>query len=81
MLVEGGATLLSALLVGGALDRLHALVAPLIIGSGRPAFALPPIDRLEEAIRPPATVARLGQDMLVDMDLRAGRVAPPSADR
>lgn len=68
VLVEGGATLLSALLAGGALDRLHVMVAPLIIGSGRPGLRLPEIERLDTALRPPTAISRLGSDVLFDLD-------------
>jgi hypothetical protein len=45
-------------------------VAPLLIGSGRPAFTLPPIADLSQALRPPCRHFRLGDDVLFDLDLR-----------
>lgn len=70
VLLEGGAMLLSSFLAAGALDRLHVLVAPLIIGSGRPGLQLPVVERLDSALRPPTRITRLGDDVLFDLDLR-----------
>ena len=39
--VEGGGITVSRFLAAGALDRLHVTIAPLLIGSGIPAFTLP----------------------------------------
>ena len=70
-LIEGGGVTVSRFLDAGAVDRLHVAVAPLLIGSGRPAFSLTPIATLEQAIRPACRVFRLGADVLFDLDLRA----------
>jgi diaminohydroxyphosphoribosylaminopyrimidine deaminase / 5-amino-6-(5-phosphoribosylamino)uracil reductase len=43
-------------------------VAPMIIGSGRPAFSLPEIEKLDSALRPSANMVDLGSDMLFDLD-------------
>jgi diaminohydroxyphosphoribosylaminopyrimidine deaminase/5-amino-6-(5-phosphoribosylamino)uracil reductase len=66
LLIEGGGHTVSAFLSAGALDRLHLCVAPLVIGSGPVGIALPPIDRLEAALRPAIAIHRLGQDVLFD---------------
>ena len=71
-LIEGGGVTVSRFLDAGAVDRLHVAVAPLLIGSGRPAFTLAPVATLDEAIRPACRVFRLGEDVLFDLDLRAG---------
>ena len=42
-LIEGGADTLSGFLAAGCLDRLHVVVAPIILGSGRPGCTLPAI--------------------------------------
>lgn len=73
ILVEGGAATLSRFLDARCLDRLHIAVAPLIIGAGPVGLTLPPIDRLDAALRPPARCHPLGEDMLWDVDLAAGR--------
>jgi len=48
-------------------------VAPMIIGSGRPAFTLPEIDQLDDALRPQATMVNLGSDMLFALEFNANR--------
>ncbi len=74
ILVEGGTNTLSRFLEAGCLDRLHVLVAPLILGAGRSSFAFGAIDRIEEALHPAACAHQLGDDMLFDCDLSAQRV-------
>lgn len=69
VLVEGGGITVSRFLAEGVLDRLHVSVAPLLIGSGRPAFTLPVVETLDEALRPPVRHFRLGTDLLFDLDL------------
>ena len=69
LLIEGGADTLSSFLAAGTVDRLHIAVAPLLIGSGVTGIALPPIDRLDEALRPKVTLHRLGADALFDCAL------------
>lgn len=71
ILVEGGGITISRFLQVGALDRLHVTVAPLLIGSGRPALTLHPILSLQQALRPPCRHFRLGDDILFDLDLRS----------
>jgi len=70
ILIEGGGLTISRFLEADCLDRLHSVVAPMLIGSGRPALTLPEIDTLNEALRPTCRHFRLGQDMLFDLDLR-----------
>jgi diaminohydroxyphosphoribosylaminopyrimidine deaminase/5-amino-6-(5-phosphoribosylamino)uracil reductase len=73
VLVEGGADTVSRFLAARCLDRLHLLVAPIILGSGRTGFSLPPIARVDEAILTPMRMHRLGDDVLFDCDLSAQR--------
>src|SRR5258707_324222 len=77
LLIEGGAKPLSAFLAAGALDRLHLCVAPLVIGAGPIGLDLPPIDRLEEALRPEVSIHRLGVDVLFDLSFPS----PPQRGR
>lgn len=66
--IEGGGLTVSGFLTAGLLDHLHVMVAPMIIGSGRPAFSLPEIEKLDSALRPAANMVDLGTDMLFDLD-------------
>jgi len=68
VLVEGGGVTVSRFLQSGVLHRLHVTVAPLLIGSGRPAFTLAPVATLDEAIRPRCRHFHLGNDLLFDLD-------------
>lgn len=68
--VEGGGVTVSRFLEAGCLDRLQIAVAPMLIGSGRPAVTLPEIADLSRTIRPPRIRHfALGQDMLFDCEL------------
>lgn len=73
ILIEGGAITLSRFLQAGCLDRLHVVVSPLIIGSGKPALDLPPVAALAQALRPATRVFILGGgEVLFDCDMRSG---------
>ena len=70
VLIEGGGITVSRFLQAGVVDRLHVTVAPLLIGSGRPALTLTAIQSLDQALRPRCRHFRLGEDILFDLDLR-----------
>jgi riboflavin-specific deaminase-like protein len=71
LLIEGGARTISAFLDAGAIDRLHLLLAPMIIGSGRQGIDLAPEGRLDRALRPATRVTVFPDgDVLFDCDLR-----------
>ncbi|MEO7775460.1 MAG: RibD family protein [Steroidobacteraceae bacterium] len=70
VLVEGGGRTVSAFLSAGLLDRLHLVVAPLLIGAGRAGIRLPPREPLGACLRPAVQVHALGGDTLFDCDLR-----------
>ncbi|MEJ1934581.1 RibD family protein [Nostoc sp. NIES-2111] len=73
ILVEGGAATISRFIDAGCVDRLHVLVAPLIIGSGKAGLDLRPVPALDLARRPPTRIHVLGgSDVLFDCDLRQG---------
>lgn len=72
LLVEGGGVTISRFLAADALDRLQLAVAPVIIGSGRPGIALPVIERMDQALRPPVRRYVMGDDILFDCALHAG---------
>jgi diaminohydroxyphosphoribosylaminopyrimidine deaminase / 5-amino-6-(5-phosphoribosylamino)uracil reductase len=75
-LLEGGAWTVSDFINARAVDRLHVLVAPVILGSGKPGLSLTPIGPLKDALRPKATVHVLADgDVLFDCDLRSTETA------
>jgi diaminohydroxyphosphoribosylaminopyrimidine deaminase/5-amino-6-(5-phosphoribosylamino)uracil reductase len=75
ILIEGGANTVSRFLAAGCLDRLHVMVAPIILGAGGPGLMLPPLERADQALRMPICVHKIGDDVLFDCDLSAQRVA------
>jgi diaminohydroxyphosphoribosylaminopyrimidine deaminase/5-amino-6-(5-phosphoribosylamino)uracil reductase len=74
LLIEGGADTVSRFVAARCLDRLHVVVAPIILGAGRSSLTLPPIDRVDEALPAPMRVHLLGGDVLLDCDLSAQRI-------
>ncbi len=71
ILVEGGAETLARFLDAGRVDLLHVLVAPMILGSGKPGFTLRPIERLDDALRPLTEVHLFDDgDVLFTCDMR-----------
>jgi len=71
ILLEGGADTLSRFLQAGAVDFLHLMVAPMLFGSGQSGLELPPIDGLDQAIRPRSRVHVFDDgDVLFALDLR-----------
>jgi diaminohydroxyphosphoribosylaminopyrimidine deaminase / 5-amino-6-(5-phosphoribosylamino)uracil reductase len=83
ILIEGGANTVSRFLEARCLDRLHVMIAPIIIGAGPSSVTLPPIARVEHALRAPIRAHVLGEELLLDCDLSAQRVrlpfSPPQA--
>ncbi len=72
MLVEGGAWTVSQFIDAGVVDRLHVMVAPMILGSGKTGLKLRPIARLADARRPVTDVHVMPDgDVLFDCDLRS----------
>ena len=74
ILVEGGANTVSRFLEARCLDRLHVVIAPIIIGAGPSSVTLPPIARVEHALRAPIRAHVLGEELLVDCDLSSQRL-------
>ena len=54
----------------GALDRLHLVIAPLLLGSGIPAFTLPEAATPADGLRFHWRVHHLGDDLLLDIPLQ-----------
>jgi diaminohydroxyphosphoribosylaminopyrimidine deaminase/5-amino-6-(5-phosphoribosylamino)uracil reductase len=74
VLVEGGADTVSRFLAAGCLDRLHIIVAPVILGAGPPGITLPPVDRADQALRVPMRAHQIDDEILFDCDLSAQRL-------
>lgn len=79
LLVEGGGVTVSRCLEAGLLDRLHLVIAPVIIGAGRRGLQHPGPARMADCLRPATRRVALGEDMLWDLDLRGPTAvaAPP----
>jgi riboflavin-specific deaminase-like protein len=73
IVVEGGGITVSRFLAAGGLDRLHVTVAPLLLGSGIPAFTLPEAARPQDGMRLRWALHRLGSDILLDIPLDRAR--------
>lgn len=58
ILIEGGASTLSHFINHRAIDELHILMAPIILGSGVTGLNLTPIDTLDHAVRPEVTLSQ-----------------------
>jgi diaminohydroxyphosphoribosylaminopyrimidine deaminase / 5-amino-6-(5-phosphoribosylamino)uracil reductase len=81
LLIEGGAQTVSHFLSAGCLDRLHVVVAPIILGSGRASLVLEEIERADQAMRPTAIAYPIGEEVLFDCDLSPQRLAVGTANR
>lgn len=66
VLIEGGGVTVSRFLAAGCVDRLHVVVAPVLLGHGRPALSIPMASTLADCPRPPVRVEPLGDDWLFD---------------
>nr|WP_082140365.1 RibD family protein [Halomonas sp. PR-M31] len=80
VLIEGGGVTISRFLEAGVLHRLHMLIAPLLIGSGRPGLDLTPIATLDQALRPRSRTFPCGEDTLFDLMLTADEPPRATAD-
>jgi riboflavin-specific deaminase-like protein len=76
LFVEGGGVTIGKFLRAGLLDRLHVVVAPVLLGAGIPVLALPPVAEIGAALRLPVRHVALGDDML--FDLAIDRRMPPA---
>jgi riboflavin-specific deaminase-like protein len=73
ILIEGGADTVSRFLLAGCLDRLHVMVAPIVLGAGPAGINLPPIERADQAMRVAVRSIQLDGDLLLDCDLTGRR--------
>ena len=68
LLVEGGGVILGSFFDAGLVDKVHAVIAPMIVGAADApaAVAGEGADRMADALRlRDVTVERLGEDILV----------------
>ncbi len=70
VLIEGGAKTISLFFQAQCLDHLHLIMAPIVMGSGRPSFEMPPILHMAQTTRLKTTIHKLGMDVLFDCNLR-----------
>jgi len=71
ILIEGGAKTLAGFINASAIDELHLMLAPIILGSGKTGLNLAPIENLDEAYRPMVRTMRFRDgDMLCMCDLQ-----------
>jgi riboflavin-specific deaminase-like protein len=76
LLLEGGAETLARFLNAAAIDELHLMVAPIVLGSGKTGLNLAPISELDEAMRPLVRTMRFKDgDMLCMCDMRMSDAA------
>ena len=81
ILIEGGAATVSRFIDAGMVDRLHICLSPMILGSGRAALDLRPIDNLCDALHPHARPYLLDDgNVLYDCDLRSDAGGEPHGD-
>jgi riboflavin-specific deaminase-like protein len=73
ILAERGPATVARFLEARCLDRLHVVVAPIILGGGRSSFDLAPITRCADELRPQTATHVLGNEVLFDCDLSAQR--------
>ncbi|WP_326540855.1 RibD family protein [Pseudorhodoferax sp.] len=69
LFVEGGGVTVSQFAQQACLDRLHLIVAPVVIGAGRPGLQVRRADAMAQALRPPTRTFAMGGDVLWDLDL------------
>jgi diaminohydroxyphosphoribosylaminopyrimidine deaminase / 5-amino-6-(5-phosphoribosylamino)uracil reductase len=70
VLVEGGGVTVSRFVEANAIDRLWVTTAPFLIGNGVPGLRFEGSDRLADALRVPSRRFILGEDVVLELDLR-----------
>ena len=72
LLIEGGAKTVSQFIDAAAIDRLHVLLAPCLLGAGATGINLVPPAALAQARRPKTVIHVLEDgDVLFDCDMRS----------
>lgn len=70
LFVEGGGVTVSRFFAQRCLHRMHVMVAPVLIGDGRPGLQFVGASRLADCPRPHCSVYRMGSDQLWDLALQ-----------
>jgi riboflavin-specific deaminase-like protein len=71
LFVEGGGVTVGHFLRAGRVDRMHLVMAPLLVGDGRPSVQGPLASALSDCPRPTVRVHPLGDDWLFDCAFEA----------
>jgi riboflavin-specific deaminase-like protein len=66
LFVEGGGVTLGHLLAAGVVDRLHLVMAPMLVGHGKPSVSAVLSGTLDGCPRPRVRMEPLGDDVLFD---------------
>ena len=66
LFIEGGGVTISRFLAARALDRLQIIVAPVLLGSGRPSIMLPEIAEPRHGLRPRIRRVMFGDDVMFE---------------
>jgi diaminohydroxyphosphoribosylaminopyrimidine deaminase/5-amino-6-(5-phosphoribosylamino)uracil reductase len=74
ILIEGGAETISRFLQANCLDRLHIIVAPIVMGSGRASFNLKAIEHMDQASRLKVQTHLIDSEVLFDCDFSSSRI-------
>ncbi len=69
--VEGGGVTVSRFFNARCLNRLQIATAPLLVGEGVPALQIPGALTMQQALRPPFRLYRMGQDVMWDFEINA----------
>ena len=67
--VEGGGVTVSRFFNARCLNRLQIATAPLLVGEGVPALQIPGAPTMQQALRPPFRLYRMGQDVMWDFQI------------
>ena len=67
--VEGGGVTVSRFFNARCLNRLQIATAPLLVGEGVPALQIPGALTMQQALRPPFRLYRMGQDVMWDFEI------------
>jgi riboflavin biosynthesis pyrimidine reductase len=77
VLVEGGSTVITALLAAGVVDRLIVAIAPMVMGAGTQAVNSLGVERVTDSIRlRNRMIVPAGDDVVLAWDVVSSRTPP-----